>query len=82
MTKKIVFVATDNGIDGREPTQIMYAAFSEEERDALIEEDKSKAWRSKGELIVNVDEARRKALAKLDGIDRLVLGLPAWPKND
>lgn len=82
MTKRIAYLATDNGIDGREPTKVMYASFDEKERDALLNADKSKAWRSKAEQIVDVEAARKKALAKLDGIDRLVLGLPAWPKND
>lgn len=82
MTKRIAYLATDNGVDGREPTTVMYASFDEKERDALLNADKAKAWRSKGEQLVDVEAARKKALAKLDGIDRLVLGLPAWPKND
>lgn len=79
MSKQIAYVVTDSGIDGREPTRVLYAAFDEKERDVLLVEDKSKAWRSTSEQIVDVAAAQAKALAKLDGIDRLVLGLPAWP---
>lgn len=80
-TKRIAYVATDSGVDGREKTTVLYAAWTEEERDAMLEKDKSKNWRSAEEKIVNVETARRQALAKLDGIDRLVLNLPAWPDN-
>lgn len=79
MSKQIAYLVTDSGIDGREPTRVMYATFDEKERDALLAADKSKAWRSTSEQIVDVTAAQAKALNKLDGIDRLVLGLPAWP---
>lgn len=79
--KQIVYLAVDNGIDGLSKTNVLYAAFTEVERDAMIEADKSKAWRSKKEVIVDPAVARNQALAKLDGIDRLVLGLPAWPNT-
>lgn len=82
MSKKIVYVATDSGVDGCAPTKVMYAAFDEAERDTMLEADKSKAWRGTSEVIVDVEAARKKALTKLDGIDRLVLGLPAWPATD
>lgn len=82
MSKQIAYLATDNGVDGRGPTTVMYAAFDEGKRDAMVEADKSKAWRGKSEKIIDVEEARGKALAKLDGLDRLVLGLPAWPATD
>lgn len=79
MNKQIVYFATDNGVDGRAPTSVMYASFSEKERDAMIDADASKAWRGKGEKIIDEKTAQAQALAKLDGIDRLVLGLSPWP---
>ena len=82
MSKKIVYVATDKGVDGREQTTVMYASFGEDERNSMLAADKSKAWRGKSERIIDVEIARKNALAKLDGIDRLVLGLPAWPASD
>lgn len=80
--KQIVYVATDSGIDGRAPEKVLYAAFDEQTRDNLVAADKSRNWRGKKEVIVDVSLARKQALAKLDGIDRLVLGLKPWPDNN
>lgn len=80
--KKIVFGVTDSGVDGREVTKVLYASFDEKERDAMLAKDKSKAYRGVNEAIVDVESRRKQALAKLDGIDRLVLGLPAWPATE
>lgn len=76
--KKIVFTSVDNGIDGRMKDNILYASFDEDEIKSLYNKDKSKSWRTLKEQIVDVDEARKSALRKLNGIDRLVLGLPNW----
>ena len=73
--KRIAYVFTDNGVDGREPTQIVYASWSETERDAAFEKDKNKNWYTKSEVIVDVVEARKQALNKLNGVDNLVLGI-------
>jgi hypothetical protein len=73
--KQIIYIVTDNGIDGMAPTRTLYASFDEDERDAMLDADKSKAWRSKAEAIIDTGIARKRALAKLDGVDRLVLGL-------
>jgi hypothetical protein len=75
MTKAIAFWIADAGIDGREPKKIVYASFSEPERDEMFAADKNKNWRHKGEQIINVEVAKKEALAKLNGIDRLVLGI-------
>lgn len=79
--KRIAYTATDNGGDGREPTRVCYAAFTEDERDRLLSLDKSKDWRRATEQIIDVEKAIATALAKLDGIDRLVLNLPPWPET-
>jgi len=78
MSKKIVFIAIDNGIDGREKDEILYASFDEDELKALHKKDKSAAWRRLDEKIIDVESAQRQALSKLNGVDRLVLGLPNW----
>lgn len=78
MSKKIIYTATDNGIDGREKSNVLYAAFSEGEIKALHNKDKGKAWRTLGEEIIDEKIAIKKALSKLNGIDRAVLGLPNW----
>jgi hypothetical protein len=77
--KRIAYTVIDCGVDGREAATVLYATFDETERDALLEQDESKAWRSKSETIVDDTTAVSQALAKLNGIDRLVLGLSAWP---
>lgn len=79
--KRIVYTVIDSGVDGREPAKVLYATFSETERDALLEQDAAKAWRSKAEAIVDEAAAVGEALAKLNGVDRLVLGLSAWPSK-
>lgn len=78
MVKKIAYIATDSGIDGTGEKHTLYASFDEDELKQIYNRDKSKNWRTLTEVIVNVDKARSEALAKLDGIDRLVLGLPNW----
>ncbi len=75
MSKQIVYTITDNGVDGRDRTSTVYASFTESERDERLSREPSKAWKEKGETIVDVGTARAQALAKLDGLDRLVLGL-------
>ena len=77
-TMKIVYEAIDNGIDGRDKDNILYATFSEEELKELHSKDKSKVWRRLSQKIINVKVSRKQALAKLNSIDRLVLGLPNW----
>ncbi len=76
MAKKIAYTITSNGIDGREPTVIGEAFWDEGQRDIAwnqLEPDQ-RTWLSKGELIVDVDKAVKEAVAKLNGLDRLVLG--------
>lgn len=75
MPKRIVYLVTDNGIDGRERTSIVAAAWTENARDKLIEKDPAKNWRGKEERIIDEAFARKEALAKLDGLDRFLLGL-------
>ncbi len=75
---KIVYIAIDNGIDGKEKDNILYASFDEIQFNELLNRDKSRNFRTPHKIIINVAVARREALAKLNGIDRLVLGLPDW----
>ena len=73
--KQIAFTITDSGIDGMAKLSIVQAFWSEPERDKFLECDKNKAYRSIGEMIVDPEQARRRALAKLDGLDKLALGV-------
>lgn len=79
MPKVIAYCVNDNGVDGREPTKILYATLTERNRDELLAADKGKDYRSTSEEIIDKAEAIQKALGKLNGIDRMVLGIPPWP---
>lgn len=79
--KKIAYLVTDSGIEGRDSTKVLYATWTEEARAAKLAVDKSRNWRSTDEKIVDLESARAAALAKLDGVDRLVLNLPPWPEK-
>ncbi len=71
--KRIAYTITDSGVDGRGPIRIVAAFWDEDERNEALKQDSNMLWRSKGEKIVDIDEHERAVLAKLDGIDRLVL---------
>ena len=45
--KKIVYTVYCNGVDGREPTKVLYAFYDETERDLVLESDKNKNYYSK-----------------------------------
>lgn len=77
MAKKIVFLITSNGIDGRAPTSIEFASFSEEERDSVYnsKKNKNKPYQSTSEKIIDPEEEKKKALAKLDKVDKMILGV-------
>jgi len=80
--KKIVYTVYCNGVDGREPTKVLYAFYDETERDLVLESDKNKNYYSKGEQIVDIGKTQAQALAKLDEVDRLVLSLSRWPSKE
>lgn len=75
MSKKIVYTANDNGVDGKEKTNVIFATFNEDELKIKHEADINKNWITLGEEIVEVDSRKKQALSKLDGIDKLVLGI-------
>ncbi len=76
MAKQIVYLVTQNGVDGREPTSQVAAFFSEGERDEFVKTSKNRNWYSTEEKIIDVDVAYKKAVGKLNEVDKLVLGLP------
>ena len=73
--KRIVYTCVDSGVDGKDKPRIVHAFFHEHERDKAFNDSKNKAYLSKQEQIVEVNSAEQAALAKLDGLDKLVLGL-------
>ena len=75
MSKRIAYLITDSGIDGMDKMSIMQAFWEEHDRDLALKEDKNKAWRSVSEVIVNVEPDKKQARAKLNGLERLLLGI-------
>jgi len=75
MTDKIVYLITDHGIDGREPESILFATYDSQECEDVFNGSKNKAYYSKTKRIVEVEKATSQAMAKLDGIQRLMLDI-------
>lgn len=73
--KQIVFTITDNGMDGMGKSDIVFASFDESAILKRHGSDVYKVYRVFGERIVDIDKAKKVALSKLDGIDKLILGL-------
>ena len=71
--KIIAYTITDSGVDGKDKTVVRSAYLDEGERDAALAADKNAAYLSKGEQIIDPTAAHGKAMAKLDGIDKLAL---------
>ncbi len=74
----IVYCAVDSGVDGREAPRVLYAAFSQVELNAMLARDLSRKHRAVEKKIINVRDTKQAAIKKLDGVDRLVLGLTRW----
>lgn len=75
MAKQIVYLITDNGIDGLARTSLVAAFWSEADRDEAFAADQNRAYYGKDERIIDPAVRRDKALDKLDSIDKLVLEL-------
>jgi hypothetical protein len=75
MSKIIVYTVIDNGIEGRSKDTIVFAEADETLRDDWFNKAKNKAWYRKSEQIVNVEVAKKEALSKLNGIEKMLLNL-------
>lgn len=81
MSRRKVYTITDNGgEDGCGPVRIVRAYFSEDLRNGS--RDRAAARRrdvrtthGQGEMTIDYTERWKQAMAKLDGLDMLVLGL-------
>lgn len=71
--KSIVYIAIDNGIDGRDKETIRFASLVEAERDAFIANSPNKNWLTAGERIYQLDKVAETAWNRLDGVERLAL---------
>jgi very-short-patch-repair endonuclease len=73
--KRIAFLITSSGVDGREKTHIERAFWDEKARDESLEKDKNKNYYCKDEKIVDFEVAKKELLADLNGLDKLLLGI-------
>ena len=70
---KIVYTISSYGEDGRAPESIVVASFNENYINKTIKNLKFPNYYSKNKRIVEVESAAKQALAKIDGLDRLLL---------
>lgn len=75
--KRIAYLIEDCGVDWCNPQRCLHAFWNEADRGIILRADPNRRWRSTREVIVDDTVVRKEALAKLDGIDRLVLDLGA-----
>jgi hypothetical protein len=75
----IVYCGMDYGIDGRELGRVMYAYLDEKALQRRIDRDKNKAWRTIEKRIVNLHVIREQIIKRLDGVEKLALGIEEMP---
>jgi len=75
MTDKIAYLITEHGVDGRAAETIVFASYDEQERDGVYDASKNKNYYSKTKRIVEVEHETKQALAKLNGVHRMMLNL-------
>jgi len=75
MAKVIIYTAVESGMDGRGKARNVFASYSEKERDTWFEQSKNKNFYRKDEGIFETEKTQSSALAKLDAVDRLSLGI-------
>jgi len=76
---KIVYLVTDHGMDGRDKESIIFASYNEQIASDWFEESPNKAWYTKTKRIVETEQDAKQALAKLDGLERLLLNIQQRP---
>jgi hypothetical protein len=75
--KFIAYLITSNGVDGKAPERIDFASDVEQERDEAFKALKPPNYYSKVERIVDQEQAVNQAKAKLNGLDKFLLGFPS-----
>lgn len=74
--KQIVYLITSNGVDGRGKESIDFAVFNEETRNnAFNAFHKYKTYYSKVDRIIDVELQQKQSLAKLNALDKLLIGI-------
>lgn len=75
--KMILYLITDSGVDGMAKPTVQSAFFTEAERNTAFNKkpEMRRMYLGQSERIVDIDAVRKNAVARLDGIERLLLGL-------
>ncbi len=73
--KQIAYLLTNYGVDGLAKKEVDFAFLDEKERDTFFEASKNKNWLIKEEIIVDLEKVKKETLARLDGLEKLVLGI-------
>ena len=76
MTDKIAYTVTRAGDGGRGAQKVEFASFSKDERDDFFKALMFPGYYNKASCIINIAIVEKQGLAKLDGIQRLILSLP------
>lgn len=72
--KRIAYTLETSGVDGREEPEIYFASWDEKERGDFHKGlANNKGYYQPREIIVHVEEVQRLALAKLDGLEKLII---------
>jgi hypothetical protein len=80
--KQAIFLIVDNGCDGRNKTSIIHAFTDETVRDDALKNHPNKAYYRSEDCVVDLTEHAKTALMKLDGLDKLALGIENTPKTN
>lgn len=71
--KRIVYLITDHGCDGRAPKSIVSAFWDERKRDDSYKNHPNKNYYSMEEKIVDVERAYKDIMSRINAIDKLVI---------
>lgn len=74
--KVIVYQILYNGVDGLAKTEVIYSSLSEKERDEVFSNyGENKCYYRKYETILDLKQAGKALVAKLDGNDKMIIDL-------
>lgn len=81
MTDRIAYLVTDHGVDGRDKEHIVFASFDEQEANDWYNGNPNKAYYSQTKRIIEVEKETKQAMAKLNGVHRMLLGIEQRPNK-
>jgi len=72
---KIIYTIESNGIDGRGKLEIINASFEKEIINNIFNNLKWRGYYSMNKRIIDPSAEAKKGISKLNGVERLILGL-------